>query len=301
MRTNDFVSTEEVVAEVTEMLSDSEFTHGIGRSMYETWVHRVLEDMSLHMYFNKVTKDIFDWNTCGNGILSPPKNMFNISEIYLFNSSCDTENGVDSCAGQTVETASCDSCSGGGSVNRCDRSCCKNKSCWSMFVQAHWKRMFNKFGSTGIKTAKISPVGVDPVYLRDYTYSDMPMVTTRPTGTLVFCNWQNADIAFSDSAHCYRNVRLVGNGFSSDNCELPIIPRELRNVVVDTVILKACTKLMLYFDEYKSMYQVYKLALYGDNSVQNPGSQLKAERFIKSLNRKQRDDLFEYFGNIDIK
>lgn len=293
MRTNDFVSTEEVVAEVTDMLSDSDFTHGIGKSMYETMVHRVLEDMSLHMYFNKVTKDIFNWNTCGNGILSPPKNMFNISEVYLFNSSCDTEEGVDSCAGQTVTQCGCE--------DRCERSCCCNKSCWSAFVQAHWKRMFNKFGSTGIKTAKIAPGNIDPVYLRDYTYSDMPTNTTRPTGTLVFCNWQNADIAFSDSALCYRNVRLVGNGFASDNCSLPIIPRELRNVCVDTVMLKACTKLMLYFDEYKPMYQVYKLALYGDNSVQNPGSQLKAERFIKSLNRKQRDDLFEYFGNIDIK
>ncbi len=293
MRSSDFVSTEEVVAEVTEMLSDSDFTHGIGRSFYEQLVHRALENMSLHMFFNKVTKDIFNWNSCGNGILTPPKNLFNISEIYLFNSSCDNEEGVDSCSGETLQTVGC--------CDRCDKDCCKTKSCWSVFVEAHWKRMYNKFGSTGIKTAKIAPGKIDPVYLRDFTYSDVPMLATRPVGTLVFCGWQNADIAFSDSALCYKNLRLVANGFASDNCDLPIIPRELRQVAVDMVKLKACTKLMLYFDEYKPMYQIYKLDLFGDNSVQNPGSKLDAERFIKSLNRKQRDDLFEYFGNIDIK
>lgn len=285
MRSNDFVSTEEIVAEVTEHLSDSDFTHGIGRSFYELMVHRTLEDMSLSLYFNKVTKDIFSWNKCGSGLLDIPKNLFNVSEIYLFNSSCDKESG--SCSGTTEESCGC--------------SGCATRTCWTSFVEAHWKRMFNKFGSTGIKTAKIAPGKVDPVYLRDFTYSDMPSTTTRPTGTLVYFGIQNGQIAFSDSANCFHNVRIVANGFSSDNCELPIIPRELRNVCVDTVKLKACQKMMVYFDEYKPMYQVYKLDLYGDNSVQNPGSQLKAERFIKSLNRKQRDDLFEYFGNIDIK
>lgn len=283
MRSNDFVSTEEIIAEATELLSDTDFTHGVSKSFYELMVHRVVEDLSLSTFFHVVTKDIFNWNSCDNLRMPIPKNLFNIREVYLFNSSCDNARCLDSDCSEPCG------------------SCCSNKSCRTSFVEAHWKRTFNRFGSTGIKTAKIAPGKVDPVYQMNYQYSDVPSNLYRPIGTLIYFGMQNGEMCFSDSAQPFANMRIVANGFSVDNCELPFIPRELRRVLVDELKYAACKKFMIYYPEYKEMYRVYYNDLYGDGSVQNPGSLLKAKRFIKALNSKQRNDMFEYFGNIDIK
>lgn len=282
MRSNEFVSTEEIVGEATELLNDSDFTHGVSKSFYELVVHRTIESLALHTFFHVATKDIFNWNSCDDMKLKIPKNLFNIKQIYLFNSTCDSQR-----------------CNEG--EENCSGSCCNDRGCWSSYVEAHWKRLFNRFGSSGLKTSKISPGIVDPVYQRDFSYVDYPANVTRPIGTLVYFGVQNGEICFSDSAACFNNVRIVANGFAVDNCELPIIPRELRQVCVDEVKMVACKKFMIHFPEYKDMYKVYYNDLYGDGSVQNPGSRLRAERFISSLNSKQRDDMFEYFGNIDIK
>jgi len=390
----DFISTQEIIAEATEYLNDSNFSHGIGKSLYELMVHRSIESLALSTFFQKVTKDIFNWNKCGDGTIPIPQNLFNVRELYLFNSSCDggrscqevtkeipsdttfqyeavispvaedptietiVVNGVNytlnflivhndpsipailqamlnalgfgsiftvsvggglkinvSCtadimnkfvvnyhAGKqdfpftqfsgcttTVTTVECTDGAGDGN-GECNE-CCSCKSCWTSFVEAHWKRTFNKFGSTGIKTAKITSSNLDPVYMR----------RVNVPGNLYYFGMQDGIIAMSDNAKSFKNMRIVANGFGSDNNELPIIPRALRQVTIDMITMSACKKLMLVYPEYKSMYQVYYTALYGDNTVQNPGSYLRAERYVKSLNTKQRNDLFEYFGNIDIK
>jgi len=283
MDSNDFVSTEEVVAEATIALSDENFTHGIGKSLYEMYAHRAIESLAINTFFAKVTKDIFDWNSCGSGILPMPKNMFNIKELYLFNSSCDKSRCSDN-----------DSC-----IEQ--KTCCSSKSCWTQFVEAHWKREFNKFGSTRLKTAKIAPGHADPVYLKGANYVELTNISTRTAGTLVYFGVQNGEIAFSDNAILFKNVRIVANGFGATNCELPIIPRPLRNVVIDMIKVSACQKLMIIYPEYKQMYSVYYTNLNGDGSLSNPGSMLLAQRYISSLNSKQRKDLFEYFGNADVK
>lgn len=403
MRSNEFVSTEEVIAEASDYLNDTDFTHGVGKSFYELIAHRTIESLALNMFFATTTKDIFNWNECGTGLIDIPRNCFNIKQIYLFNSSCDKKenpcvtdfnpncykvintsqkfsagqgvyggvvfNGTFFAVGSPISindgnltaikqhitesidagdiftliiddntlilTSTCvcdvfdtsltnqlkiqvngsdpgtlvnfvfesctdehvtcpDDSSNCTDTDRCERACCRNRSCWSQFVEAHWKRQFNNFGSTGIKTAKIAPDHRDPVYIREAR-------ETGRWGELVYFGIQNGQIGLSDNACSYANMRIVANGFGSDNCELPIIPRELRRVCVDKVKYDACKKIMVVFPEYMQLYAVYKNDLYGDNTVQNPGTWLQAERFIKSLNTKQRNDLFEYFGNIDIK
>lgn len=392
MNSNDFVSTDEVVAEAAEYLEDTDFTHGVGKSFYELVVHRTIESLALNMFFSTVTKDIFNWNKYGNNIIEIPKNCFNIKQIYLFNSSCDKRRCKDESASEQSDTnsyqattfykgflfiglrvdgvdyeinytvniespsnlagliAALDALNLGVtftavptgdkddmilSVSCTDKlfekivtsigdgeeatnfvqfscatpvpeetfeadECCRNRTCWHQYVEAHWKRQFNKFGSTGVKTAKIAPDHFDPVYQRPTGYNSMDF-WPGTIGRLIYFGVQGGDIAFSDNAECYKNMRIVCNGFGSDNCELPIIPRPLRAVCVDKTKLDVCKKIMVTDDRYKAMYPVYKSDLFGDSSIQNPGTWLQAERYVKSLNSKQRDDLFEYFGNITIK
>jgi hypothetical protein len=289
VNSSDFISVDEVVSEAASFLRDEEFTHGLGKTFYEMLAHRAIEDLALNTFFQTVTKDIYDWNACGTLIISTPKNLFNIKGLFLFNSSCDkkrcgTDN--DQCA-----DSSTDNCNQNANCGDDVGECCKSKSCWTEFQEAHWKRNFNRFGSTGVKTAKIAPGHYDKVYLTE---------RGAPSG-LIYFGMQNGEMCFSDNANCYKNLRIIANGFGTDNDKLPIIPRELRRVIVDTIKYKGCIAIMPTHPEYGNMYKVYYNELYGDGSIQNPGSYLAARRFIISMNSKQRNDLFEYFGNIEIK
>lgn len=283
MTSNDFVPVDEIVAEAAMFLDDTHFNHGASRPFYELIVHREVEHLAINTFFAKITKDIFDWNACGEGIIAMPKNMFNIRNIYLFNSSCDKEReiGEDGCG--------------------CGSECCKSKQCWSEFVEAHWKREFNKFGSTRIKTAKVAPDHNDPVYGNYYNGSNPASSINRQPGVLVYYGVQNGEICISDSGLKYKNMRIVSNTFGTDNCKLPIIPRALRRACVDKCILDVCTKIMRAYPEYKEFYKIYYSNYYGDGGTTKPGSYLEAERYVKRLDTKSRNDMFEYFGNIEIK
>lgn len=269
MDSNDFISTDEIIAEASEYINDSDFTHGVGKSFYELIVHRAIEKLALATFYQKVTKDIFNWNSDGNGLVAMPRNLFNVREMYIFNSSCDNE--------RNSITEPCE--------------CCTCQTCWTSFQEVHWKRTFNKFGSSGIKTSKITSFQRDPVYLR----------RVNVPSNLYYFGIQNGVIALSDNCSGFKNLRIVANGFGTDNCELPIIPRALREVCVNMCIERATYKMKFAYPEYRTHWMDSQRDLYGDNTVQNPGSWLSATRYVVSLNSKQRNDMFEYFGNIDIK
>ena len=91
MRSSDYIKPSEIIAEAAESINDADFTHGVGKPTYELYLHRVMEDLALTTFFNKVTVDIFNWSCNGSPIIVKPKNIFNIREMYLFNSSCDKE------------------------------------------------------------------------------------------------------------------------------------------------------------------------------------------------------------------
>jgi hypothetical protein len=263
----------------------------------------------LSTFFLRVTEDIYNWNCDKSFTFSIPKNLFNVREIYFFNSRCDCKReGLGcQCGGTSFVDSGCQdgvppvNCGNGGQAGtgigiNCVSDCCNDMSCWGDFVTGYWKRQFNRFGSSGQKTAERTRF-----YDERYAGYIPNLYGDHKNRRMVYFGIQNGKICVSDTGKCFNNVRIVANGFGSDNCELPIIPRELRNVCVDTLKLKGCEKLMLLYPEYKQMYQIYKLDLYGDNTVQNPGSQLKAERFILSLNSKQREDYNRYYSNPDIK
>jgi len=288
MRSSEFVSTEEVVSEAIEYIGDTDFTHGVGRSFYELMAHRAIEELALDTFFDQRTTDIFDWNACGEGIIDIPKNCFNIKEMYLFNSHCDCNR-----EGNTTPIVNPTSC-----CSECSSTDSFHRKHWKNFVNVRWAMEFNKFGSSGISTRERTNLH----HYNGWRFGWNGYEGHRET---IYFGIQNGKICISehgtDTRHHYKNMRIVSNTFGTDNCELPIIPRELRSACVDYIKLKACLKLMLLFPEYKQMYPLYKMDLYGDNTVQNPGSWLKATRFISSLNTKQRNDMHLYFSNIETK
>ncbi len=130
MTSSEFISIEEIVSEAASLISDEGFKLA-NFGYYIMAAHRAVEELSIDTFYKKVTVDTFDWNECGDLKFEMPKNLFNIKEVYLFNSSCKT---------------------------KCN---CSDKSCWNSFAIAHWKRQFNTFGSSGIATAKVLNGGRD--------------------------------------------------------------------------------------------------------------------------------------------
>lgn len=282
MRSNEFVTTEEVVAEAVEYLNDTDFMHGIGRSFYELMAHRCIEELALDTFFDVKTTDIFCWNACGEGIIPIPKNCFNIKDMFLFNSSCDKDR--EHLTEPLIQTSG--SCCGDSNDHE------RGKHHWEKFINVKYAVNYNKFGSSGLATKRRTEL------YREFIHGWDGYERHRH---LAYFGIQNGMICVSDTGRHWKNMRLICNTFGTDNCELPIIPRELRTACVDYIKVKACMKLMVLFPEYKQMYAVYKSDLYGDGSFMNPGSWLKATRFIVSLNSKARKDLQEYFGNIHTK
>ena len=72
-----------------------------------------------------------------NGIIAMPKNMFNLREVYVFNSSCDSTRcnnpNADGCF-CTTQSFGCQN----GEIQTGE--CCCNKDCWTYYEEAHWKR-----------------------------------------------------------------------------------------------------------------------------------------------------------------
>jgi len=133
-----------------------------------------------------------------------PKNCFNIRELYLWNGSC----------------------------------CTPENS-----VIVHYKRLYNnKPGGTGYTANRKENdnQAIDPFYqpyLRGITTFD-------GQGTLYYANIQNGLIMFSSNCASYSNYRIVYNGLGGEIGDEPIIPRMLRDAVIDFVTERAMRAMM---------------------------------------------------------
>ena len=146
--------------------------------------------LSLATFYHEVTTDILDWNECGNDYITVPVNCFNIRQLYAFNSNCPGDKCSCKCNNQNIP------------------------ECWSFFREIHLKRGYDGFGGTGIKTAKITN-----------RYDSINRVQVYPYVDLLWYNTQNEKIISSEGTRHFKNIRIVYNGFPSNNDTLPVIPR----------------------------------------------------------------------------
>lgn len=268
MTGNDFVSAHEIAADAAQQIADEGFKKA-RFTFYLSVIHRAVEELALDTFYKVVTKDIFNWNECGDMKFEIPANLFNIKEIYLFNSNCGKNEGCDC------------------SVNEDGTKCC-----WTGYKIVHWKRLFNRFGSTGLKTSKIGAGHYDYVNA----------IRVIPYCGIVYAGLQDGVLALSDNAKGFANMRIVANGFASSNSELPVIPRMARQAIVDK-----CKERVLYRLKHKDPTQrqnwidAFNDLNYGAKTASNPGSWVLVRRRLGALDGWAKAALNEYFAGIDSK
>lgn len=275
--TKDLVSVAEMITDISQNLYDEEFNK-LGRSYYKMLVHRALQAFAIESFYQIVTKDIYNWNEEKTFILDIPSNSFNLREMIFFNSSC------------KGSTCSCSSGNNG------------YPTCWGSFRIAHYKRTFNRFGSSGIETANISNrSNRDPVYqMPDYNMSmSLNGVNSYNRNNLIFFGDQEGSYCISDNADEYKNVRLRYNGIGVDSDKAPAVPLVFRDAIIDKCVERACFRLKLKYPEYRVHWMDSMISLDGKNG--EPGSWKKAKRLAKRMDTKKKEDYREYFGNMDNK
>jgi hypothetical protein len=86
MNSNDFVSVNHILAEVSMTLDDAEYRKGFSIGWYTSRIQDALQELAFDTFFDTVTIDKdMPKKTLS---LELPKNVFNIREIYLYNGSC---------------------------------------------------------------------------------------------------------------------------------------------------------------------------------------------------------------------
>ncbi len=165
-------------------------------------------------------------------------------------------------------------------------ACCTPESS----VIVHWKRQFNNSqGGTAFTAKRVTGNRSqrDPIYPTDNTNPEFP------SSNLYYANVQNGLIMFSSNCQGFTHLRLVYNGTGGAIGDEPIIPRFLRQAVIDFTVEKAYSVLKAK-DSRK-----YRI-LWGDvaaklNDPRN-GTWVNAERRIKSLDTWARDEMKEWLG-----
>lgn len=273
MESSEFISIEQILSDLVTLTNDEGYSRsGLDRGFYISRIHDAVTYFALETYYQTVVKDIINFDTDNNGVLNIPVNAFNIKEIYLFNGSgCN----------QHPEGCTC-----GNDIDSAD------------YVYVHWKRTLSHTKKTGLRTMKIrqNSSSTDPVFNPVYGERNFYGSNFVPSN-LYYFNLQSGKIILSENYSNYKNIRLVYNGMGSENCELPCIPRILKDGITDKAALDTFMYLKVRDKSYRVDYLDIKERFYGNN--RNKGSLKECKSRISMLDSAKRESLREYLGNSD--
>jgi hypothetical protein len=83
---NDFISINDILADVLPMVGDLDFKKGVSRGFYVRQIANAIEELAQDTYCTVLTEDFHFPDTY---ILPLPENCFNVREIYGFSGDCD--------------------------------------------------------------------------------------------------------------------------------------------------------------------------------------------------------------------
>ena len=260
---SEFVTVNNVLAEVLVDVNDKDLRSGMSKGWYISRMSDALLELALDTFFQVITRD-FDFPS-EKLALEMPSNAFNLREIYVFN--CD--------------------CSGDTNASNCN--CFASSSRW-----VWWKRLYNNKGMNMGSTSKvreqlneegtISTNGPDPY---------VPKIRTG--SSLVYANVQNGLIMFSSGASGYTKVRLVYNGMGGEIGDEPVIPRFAKRAVVDFVVERFFSAKMA--EDSRAFGTLWRKADAKLNDLRT-GSWAKARRRVSKMSTWQREAMDEYVANI---
>jgi hypothetical protein len=90
MNSNDFVSVNHILAEVTATLNDKDFRSGFASGWYVSRIQDALQELAFDTFYGEITLD-FDVPK-DTLAMELPQNVFNIREIHLYDGDCCSPN-----------------------------------------------------------------------------------------------------------------------------------------------------------------------------------------------------------------
>lgn len=163
--------------------------------------------------------------------------------------------------------------------------CCEPSSS----VIVHWKRLYNNSQGGAAYTAKKKQGGNRDPFFRPTNTGGPDLATTY------FANIQNGLLMFSSNSASYAKVRLVYNGMGGEIGDEPVIPRFLRQAVIDWAseqfwrAMKAKNPRLrpIWMDTYNVLMDAKQ------------GSWKRAQDRLKQMDTWEKDTMREYLGRMN--
>ncbi len=128
---------------------------------------------------------------------------------------------------------------------------------------------------------------------RQYDYFIMPF---SQDANLCFYNIQNGMIMLSDYCKRFKYIRIVYNGTASDIDKAKMIPPFIRTAIVGYVVERALFALKARDGAYRIQWMDARADLYTPPSRTESSRWDEAKYRIKTMDKKQADDLKEYLS-----
>ena len=117
---------------------------------------------------------------------------------------------------------------------------------------------------------------------------------------IAYYNIQNGLMIFSDYCSSFDKIRLVFNGMASDVDDAAMIPPFIRDALVGYVAERFFFSMKAVNPAYRVLWMDAKADLYNKKSARESSPWDEAQYMLKRLDNKQRDDLKEYWGRLNV-
>lgn len=261
----DFITADEILSDVMSFTGE-ERLEGVTRGFIYSQMNKCLEELSYHTFFSTVSKTFAFPSDLK---LDIPKGVFNVKQIYGYTG--------DDC---NVHTSS----------------------------NIYWKRDFYRPGKTGYVARSREKNPYDPFYgsptfdrriraatpyLKDGDFH----ANTRTTDQLFYFGYEQGVLYFSDECKRFSNILIKFNGIPVLDASKPSIPRYFRQVITDWCVERVFRKKkVLNPNLFRIQWGDAKATL--DRNGFN-GSWYEAEKIVKRLGSKEKEDLNEYLSRLN--
>lgn len=85
MEYTEFISINELTADLRTIVDDEEDKYGLGEGYYMFQIQKAVEFFAIETLFDEQVKDFLDFDPLGKSLFQLPSGVFNLDNIYLFN------------------------------------------------------------------------------------------------------------------------------------------------------------------------------------------------------------------------
>lgn len=279
--TSDFISIEEILADVTQRVGD-ESTRKISEGSYKRFVKKALNELNFETRFDERYEDIL---LPSNLRLFIPSGCWNIIDIFVWNGTINktetiTEDIYDNTTTPptlintivTTENVMVD--------------CCTITSSERVYHK-------NQFRTNGKGTGYTAP---NKPGQRDHFYHGCTHNWYTFDSYLHFFSVQGGVIMFSDTCQAYKYARIIYNGTASDIAKSKIVPRVVREAVILYATCEAFAVLKQRDKAFRIDWSDTRQELYGQRDKHTSSVWEQAVFLLKLPDTKVRSDTNEFLS-----